>query len=163
MKRGFPTALFGIVALALVGREWNFDRHSHLAVATVLRSHTATRSGVTLADVVYGRAGHLVHADLRAWFRHLHPHEQVRIRYLPADPTEVVLDAFWERHHASVIALAIFAVLAASELLAYRAWRRRRHLRLTRDDYVPVAFSAPVVPGISINTTPPLWDREIDG
>jgi hypothetical protein len=163
MKRGFPTAVFGVVALALVVREWNFDRQSHVAVATVLSSHTAARSGVTLADVVYGTAGHPVYADLRGWFRHFKPHEQVRIRYLPADPTDVVLDEFWQRHYASITALAIFAVLAAAELLAYRAWRRRQNLSLARDDYVPVLSASLVVPNLSIDTAPPLWDRDLDG
>src|SRR5262245_4999151 len=122
MKSIFGTAVVGIIALALVIYEWDFGRRALASEGVVLASGAYGRSGVTIADVLHPRdrrhvGGQQVRATLRAWYRHLNVGQKVRVLYLPGDPGNVWLDAFWQRHCGSAVALALFAILGTSEVL----------------------------------------------
>jgi hypothetical protein len=134
MRTTVATGLVGIFAVLLLAREWDFGGHSRAARAVVLDSSAPGRSGTTLADVSYLAEGRTVTATLRAWYCPLHRGQEIPILYRPSDPTNVALDWFWQRHFGSMIALAVFAALAAREVLIVRTERRRRSVGLLRDD-----------------------------
>jgi hypothetical protein len=163
LKWVFGTAILGITAVLLLVNEWAVGGRSQTAAATVLESGVWGRSGVTIASVSYAVDGRTVEATLRAWFCRLHAGESIPILYSPSDLGNVAPDWFWQRHFGSAIALTMFGVLATAQALSFLNDRRRHSLALLRDDYVgprSVSRGAQVLP---IDTSPRLWDQQLDG
>jgi putative exporter of polyketide antibiotics len=168
MKQFIGTALMGAVAISLIAYEWDSRRHARAGRAVVIESAVYGRSGKTIADVVHVVGGQQVRATLRAWYCHLKPGQQLRILYRPSDPEDVVLDSFWQRHYGSMVALALFVIVAIGEILAQAMKdareRRQQALMLLRDDYlVPRESGSRAAASLRIDTSPRLWDRELDG
>ncbi len=163
MKQVFGTVVMGAAALLLFLGEWNSGRRARAGQAVVVEVAYAGRSGLTFADVSYVVKGKPIRATLRAWFGFLRPGQRVPILYFPSDPNTVVLDWFWQRHFGSMLALALFMVVAAVERQKLIASRRRPRSALLRDDYVGPRVGSRGIPWLAIDTAPRLWDRDLDG
>ncbi len=83
--------------------------------------------------------------------------------YLPDDPGHVWLDWFWQQHYASALAMMVAAILGITDALKYLAWRRRQAFAILRDDYQVPRLRPGATPTLTIDTSPRLWDRELDG
>jgi hypothetical protein len=163
MRRFIGAALMGLLTVSLTVYEWDFGRRARAGQAVVLESGFSTRSGATISEVLHIVNGEQIRATLRAWGGDLRPGQQVRILFLPREPTEVVLDRFWQRHGGSTVALLVTAILSIAGALNFAEWHRRRVNALLRDDYVDPRMSTRGMPLLPIDTAPPLWDHELDG
>ena len=163
MKQVFGTVVMGVAAILLFLGEWNSGRRARAAQAVVIDVAYAGRSGLTFADVSYVAEGKPIRATLRAWFGFLRPGQRVPILYVPSDPNTVALDWFWQRHFGSMLALAVFMVVAAVERQKVIASRRRQRSALLRDDYVGPRWGPNGIASLPIDTSPALWDRGLDG
>src|SRR4051812_22283686 len=163
MKQTSGTVAVGLAAILLLVYEWDFGRRTRAGRAVVVESAVYGRSGLTIADALIVSEGRQRKATLRAWYSVLRPGQEVRVRFLPSDPGNLVPDWFWQRHYGSVIGLAAFTVLALTQTLGFLSWRRRQASVLLRDDYIgpPAAWRG--TSALPIDLAPRLWDSDLDG
>lgn len=163
MKQASGTVVVGFAAVLLLIYEWDYGRRTRAGRAVVVESDVYGRSGLTIADAIVVSEGRRRKATLRAWYCVLRPGLEVRVRYLPGDPGNLVLDWFWQRHYGSVIGLAAFTALATTQTLGFLAWRRRQASVLLRDDDIGPPVPGRGTPVLPIDLAPRLWDRDLDG
>ena len=163
MSRFVGIAVMGMVALAIVVYEGNFIRRTKVSRAVVVRSYVySSRLGFwSDADVDFVAEGRPIQASLRAWFQVLRPGQNIRIRYVPDDPQYAALNEFWLLCPGSIAAIGVFGLVGFSGAMRLREARRRKGIALLGDDYVVINPRASV--SLSIDVTPRLWDRELDG
>ncbi len=163
MKPIYGAVVTGVLAIALFVFEWDFGRRAQSGEAVVIDSGTALRSGLTIASVWLNSDGRPTRATLRAFYCRLIPDEQVKVRYLANDPETVWLAGFWPQHYPSLIAAVFAIVFAVAEAFRLRELHRRPAVGMLRDDYVGPRLRSSGGVTIPIDTSPRLWDRDLDG
>ncbi|SIO30771.1 hypothetical protein SAMN05444166_3658 [Singulisphaera sp. GP187] len=119
------TILVGVFAGFLVVSDLNYSLRASIGEAVVVTSGYHYRGGVTIAEAVHGVDGKLVRGTLRAWYVSLKKGQGVRVRYLPNEPGELVLDRFWQLHFAPVLGIVILGITVFWESSEFAALGRR--------------------------------------
>lgn len=123
------TMAFGLLMASVLVHEGMFSLRAKSAMAVVVdHTYAGGRSGSTFTDVRYNNNGRLLVATLRGCLLHLEPGEQIPIVYLANDPKNVILDQFFQRNFASLLALAAFAIAAIVDVESFKAWQRRQEV-----------------------------------
>ncbi len=169
MKWSIGVVVIGAVAFLLFLYEWNFVRRARSGHAVVIQASTYRPNERTIPEVEVIGPGPRMRATLRACFWDLKPGQIIPILYLPNDSGSVILDSYGQRHYYSIEALSLCVLLAAWKVRCFLERHHREAITplpddyVVPDDYVALIAGTRGAPPLRIDTSPRLWDHDLDG